>query len=111
MPQTTYLPVYTAEYPILAKAQKPGGVTVLSTVSGGDVPNKPTYAAGTIQSLEQTLAAEAEAAAHQNEGVTEEPEDNEVHEEEVEEDDGNGGTVKRKRTVTRSRTTTTHRRR
>ena len=39
MPQTTYLPVYAASYPILAKAQKPGGVTVLATVGAGDVPN------------------------------------------------------------------------
>jgi hypothetical protein len=61
MPQTTYLPVYTAEYPILAKAQKPGGVTVLSAVSAGDVPNKPTYLAGTIQmvSLVETVTEEA----------------------------------------------------
>jgi hypothetical protein len=42
------LPIFRAEYPILAKAQKPGGVTVLSTVTSNDVPNKPTYAAGTV---------------------------------------------------------------
>jgi hypothetical protein len=61
MPQTTYLPVYRADYPILAKAQKPGGVTVLSTVTANDVPNKPTYAAGTIQMVEvqaEEVAAE-----------------------------------------------------
>jgi hypothetical protein len=63
MPQTTYLPVYTADYPILAKAQKPGGVTVLSAVGAGDVPNKPTYVAGTIQmvSVEEAVAEEAVA--------------------------------------------------
>ena len=49
MPQTTVLPLFRVDYPILAKAQKPGGVTVLSTVTANDVPNKPTYAAGTIQ--------------------------------------------------------------
>lgn len=49
MPQTTYLSLYAASYPILAKAQKPGGVTVLATVGAGDVPNKHVYAAGTIQ--------------------------------------------------------------
>jgi hypothetical protein len=109
MPQTTYLPIYTAEYPILAKAQKPGGVTVLSAVSGGDVPNKPTYVAGTIQMV--SLEAEEEAAkaeVHEEEVHEEEPNEDE---EEVDEDDGNGGTVKRKRTVTRTRTTTSHRRR
>jgi hypothetical protein len=49
MPQTNYLPLYTASYPLLAKVQKPGGVTVATTVGAGDVPNKPTYVAGTIQ--------------------------------------------------------------
>jgi hypothetical protein len=58
MPQTTYLPVYTADYPILAKAQKPGGVTVLSAVGAGDVPNKPTYAAGTIQMTQSLMSEE-----------------------------------------------------
>lgn len=32
MPQTTYLPLYKASYPILAPAQKPGGVTVAAGV-------------------------------------------------------------------------------
>ena len=122
MPQSNYLPMFTASYPLLAKTQKPGGVTVLTTVAAGDVPNKPTYVAGTIQSVE-TLAAlteEQEAAAQEaaegrlsrqqaleRQAVSQEAED---VEEEVEEDDGNGGTVKRKRTVTRTRTTTRHRR-
>ena len=60
MPQTTYLPVWTAEYPILAKAQKPGGVTVLSVVGAGDVPNKPTYTAGTIQMVQVESTSEEE---------------------------------------------------
>jgi hypothetical protein len=33
MPQTTYLPLYRASYPILAPAQKPGGVTVLAGIT------------------------------------------------------------------------------
>jgi hypothetical protein len=61
MPQTTYLPVYTAEYPILAKAQKPGGVTVLSAVGAGDVPNKTVPFTATIQMAQELMpAAEAE---------------------------------------------------
>jgi hypothetical protein len=104
MPQTNYLPLFTASYPLLAKVQKPGGVTVLTTVAAGDVPNKHTYAAGTIQMVQ----AEAEAEAAKAEAYEEEPVEDE---EEVDEDDGNGGTVKRKRTVTRTRTTTTSRRR
>jgi hypothetical protein len=121
MPQSTYLPLYAASYPILAKVQKPGGVTVLATVSGGDVPNKPTYVAGTIQSVESLaeLAAEQEEAAREaaQEASARLPQASpeeaveEDEEEDVEEDDGNGGTVKRKRTVPRTRTTTHHRRR
>jgi hypothetical protein len=57
MPQTNYLPLYAASYPLLANRQKPGGVTVLTTVSANDVPNKHTYAAGTIQMV-QALEAE-----------------------------------------------------
>jgi hypothetical protein len=53
MPQTNYLPLFTASYPLLAKVQKPGGVTVATTVGAGDVPNKPTYTAGTIQSVNE----------------------------------------------------------
>jgi hypothetical protein len=111
MPQTNYLPLFTASYPILARAQKPGGVTVLTTVAAGDVPNKHTYASGTIQSFESLLAAVAEwdeQRAQAKEEAAPEPEVEE-EEEEVEEDDGNGGTVKRKRTVSRTRTTTRRR--
>lgn len=84
MPQTTYLPLYTATYPILAKVQKPGGVTVSSTVGAGDVPNKPTYVAGTIQSValdavtEETPAEEEqveETSAEEEQPEEEQPED------------------------------------
>jgi len=73
---------------------------VLTTVAAGDVPNKHTWVAGTIQSFEAFLAevqSYDEARAHKEEPVAEE--------EEYDEDDGNGGTVKRTRTVTRTRTT------
>ena len=66
MPQTTYLPVWTAEYPILAKAQKPGGVTVLSVVGAGDVPNKPTYTAGTIQIIQVESTSEEQEVKPQS---------------------------------------------
>jgi|SRR5215467_12972073 len=109
MPQTNYLTLYTAAYPILARVQKPGGVTVSTTVGPGDVPNKPTYIAGTIQSFEAYVQEVAEWDEQQAQ-AREATEESEEDEEEVEEDDGNGGTVKRKRTVTRTRTTTTRRR-
>jgi len=63
------MPLYAASYPILAKAQKPGGVTVLATVTGGDVPNKPTYAAGTIQSLEEGVEEDAGEGGEEGAGV------------------------------------------
>jgi hypothetical protein len=50
MPQTTYLPLFKVSYPILAPVQKPGGVTVSTTLITTAVPNKPQYTAGTIQS-------------------------------------------------------------
>jgi hypothetical protein len=40
MPRTNVLTLFELSYPILAKVQKPGGVTVLSAVGPGDVPNK-----------------------------------------------------------------------
>ena len=55
MPQNTVLPQWVAEYPILAPAQKPPGVTVLTTATAPRVPNKPTYSAGTIQSYDPQL--------------------------------------------------------
>lgn len=39
MPQTTYLPLFRASYPILAPAQKPGGVTVSTTLPPTATPN------------------------------------------------------------------------
>ena len=96
MPQTTYLPAYKADYPITAKVQKPGGVTVSVALIATAVPNKPTYVAGTIQSLEEYLVAVAEWDAQRaQEAAAGEPAEEEH--EEVEEDDGNGGTVKRRR--------------
>lgn len=38
MPQTTYIPLFRASYPILAPAQKPGGVTVSTTLPGNATP-------------------------------------------------------------------------
>jgi hypothetical protein len=106
MPQTTYLPVYTADYPILAKAQKPGGVTVLSAVGAGDVPNKPTFTAGTIQMVSLDAAPEAEEAkVTTQEEVEEEPVD------EVEDEDGDGDDGPARRTTKRTTTRTTTRRR
>jgi hypothetical protein len=52
MPQTTYLPAYKADYPILAKAQKPGGVVVSTTLIANAVPNKPTPFTSTIQATQ-----------------------------------------------------------
>jgi hypothetical protein len=94
MPQTTYLSVYTADYPILAKAQKPGGITVLSAVGAGDVPNKPTYTAGTIQMV--SVEEEAQESPPAEVAVQAEPE---------EEPDPEPSTT----TVTRTRTTTRRR--
>jgi hypothetical protein len=103
MPQTNYLTLFTASYPILARVQKPGGVTVATTVSAGDVPNKHTYIAGTIQSWETLMAAVSEWDEQQAQAKAEAaPEDEEEHEE-VDEDDGNGGTVKRRRPKSRRR--------
>ncbi len=39
MPQTTYMPLFLASYGILAKAQKPGGVTISTTLVPGATPN------------------------------------------------------------------------
>ena len=82
MPQTTYRTVYAADYPILAKAQKPGGVTVLSAVSANDVPNKHTYTAGTIQMLApveelRQITDESETQAEEVEAEVEEESEDE----------------------------------
>jgi hypothetical protein len=39
MPQTTYLPLFHASYPVLAGAQKPGGVVVSTTLGPNATPN------------------------------------------------------------------------
>jgi hypothetical protein len=84
--------------------QKPGGVTVATTVGAGDVPNKHTYVAGTIQSVESLLAAVAEHDEEQAQAKEAVPElEVEEEHEDVEEDDGNGGTVKRRRPKSRRR--------
>jgi hypothetical protein len=92
MPQTTVLPVYTAEYPLLAKAQKPGGVIVLSAVGAGDVPNKPTMFTATIQMTSLMGTEEAEPLVAEEEVVDEPVEETveETVEEAEEEIDENG---------------------
>jgi hypothetical protein len=55
MPQNNVLPDWRATYPNDAPAQKPGGVTVVTTATAPRVPNKPTYSAGTIQSYDPEL--------------------------------------------------------
>jgi hypothetical protein len=54
MPQTTVIPVYRVDYPILAKAQKPGGVTVSSTVNAF-VSNVAVQAGGTLYAAGDTI--------------------------------------------------------
>jgi hypothetical protein len=71
MPQTNYLPLYKAGYPLLAPVQKPGGVTVSTTLIATAVPNKPTYVAGTIQ----MVGMEVEKPAPEEEEVDEEEEE------------------------------------
>lgn len=56
MPQTTVLSTWRVDYPILAKAQKPGGITVLSAIIswvGGAVvaAGGSTYAVGNTITL------------------------------------------------------------
>lgn len=82
MPQNTELPLFKAGYPIYAPAQKSGGITVSTALGTHAVPNKPTYAAGSIQ----MVGVEGE-----KEGVTEEaaedPEEESSEEEDEEEED------------------------
>jgi hypothetical protein len=78
MPQVSYIQIYRAIYPLQAPLQKPGGVTVTTSITGGDVPNKPTYAAGTIQMVEAEATAEVEVdgtqvTAHAEASVAVEP--------------------------------------
>ena len=116
--QGTIASATTITYPLTTS---PGAATVMgnasytgmvpvnmsTTLGANDVPNKPTYAAGTIQSFETFMEAVAEWDAEQaraksamEENAQEAPveeEPVEEEEEEVEEDDGNGGTTKRRR--------------
>lgn len=39
MPQTTYLPLFRATYPILAPVQKPPGITISTTLPPNATPN------------------------------------------------------------------------
>jgi hypothetical protein len=57
MPQTTYLPLFRASYPILAPAQKPGGVTVSTVLPPTATPN---------ESYPAQQPAAAAAKAHNN---------------------------------------------
>lgn len=50
MPQTTALALWTANYPTLAKAQKPGNVVPSTTLWAHAVPNKPQWS-GTAGAL------------------------------------------------------------
>jgi hypothetical protein len=43
MPQTNVLPDWVATYPRDAAAQKPGGVTISTTLIANAVPNKPQF--------------------------------------------------------------------
>jgi hypothetical protein len=124
MPQNNVLPVWRADYPLLAPVQKPGGVTVATTATAPRVPNKFTYSAGTIQMVDfETGAmkfeapvepvaippAEAEEGPAEEAKVTtqEEAEEENMEEVEEEDDDGDG---KPRRTTTRTTRTTTRRR-
>jgi hypothetical protein len=87
MPQTNYLTLFTACYPILARVQKPGGVTVATTVGAGDVPNKPTPSTPTIQIAEFFSAVDGGTVVE--EAIMDETavnETDEVVEDEVEEE-------------------------
>jgi len=78
MPQSSYMPLYTASYPILAKVQKPGGVTVLTTVGPGDVPNKPAWTGTQIMTVgteEHAKSLELKPAEEVVEEESEEEED------------------------------------
>lgn len=75
MPQTNYLTLYRASYPLLAPVQKPGGVTVLTTTTGGDVPNKPTFTTGTIQIVGIGVESEAQSVVEESVEETTEAEE------------------------------------
>lgn len=82
MPQTTELPLFKAAYPILAPAQKPGGVTVSTTLWSKAVPNKPQWTGTQMAAEEEQPAAEETVAEEVQPDENVEP----VEEEEVEEE-------------------------
>lgn len=86
MPQTTVLQEWKNNYPLLAPAQKPGGVTISTTLIANAVPNKPQpWTPSTITA--PFVVESSEVAATEEEAAPEE-----VHEEEEteEENDENG---------------------
>jgi hypothetical protein len=114
MPQNNVLPVWRADYPLLAPAQKPGGVTVSTTATAPRVPNKPTFAAGTIQMVSLEAAAEVAATEEtpaEEAKVTTQEEAEEENMEEIEDEDGDGDDGPSRRTTKRTVTRTTTRRR
>jgi hypothetical protein len=63
MPQTTYLPLFRASYPILAPVQKPGGVTVSTTLPAHATPNTVGIKAKSrTQAVAHTPAANGKAS-------------------------------------------------
>jgi hypothetical protein len=78
MPQTTYLPVFKADYPLLCKVQKPGGVVVSSTLIANAVPNKFQPFTSTIQATQllspPVTGSPVMAEAEGNPGTEEEEE-------------------------------------
>jgi hypothetical protein len=72
MPQGNVISDWKATYPNDAPRQKPGGVTVSTTLGGTAVPNKPTYAAGTIQMAQaEDMAAPAEEESEEEDSEEE----------------------------------------
>jgi hypothetical protein len=115
MPQTNVLPDWKLTYPNDAKAQKVPGVTISTTLGANAVPNKPTYAAGTIQivSLDATLeeAAASEETPTEEAVVKTQEDAEEENMEEIEDEDGDGDDGPSRRTTKRTTTRTTTRRR
>jgi hypothetical protein len=107
MPQTNYLTLFQATYPLLAPVQKPPGVTVLTTATAPRVPNKFVYASGSIQSydpdlgrmvLKSLLTGKIEEQVEERPRVERPHVEEPVHEAEAEPDDephGRGGRRRR----------------
>jgi hypothetical protein len=80
MPQGNVLSGWRATYPTDAKYQKPPLAGLVITLGANAVPNKHTYAAGTIQMVEAEATAEVEVegtkvTAHAEASVAMEPAD------------------------------------